>query len=277
MWHTLLLWLIGAPFVAPLKTDVTLPFQLKDGFMWVAVSVAEGPETLNLLLDTGAEVTTLDLNTAKRLNLKRGRPVKVAGVGGKGTGYWPQTLNATLAGAKLPSRVLVTDLCALQASCQCPIDGLLGADFFRHRVVHIDFKAKTISLLAEAPAHNGPILPIRFRRSIMQVPVTVDGRRSQWLRLDTGCASPLEWVSSNAPRSTRGSKISVGLAAFRLPTAYTNVELGKHHFEHVPAGIHSAPLFPGEAGLLGLGLLSRFEHVTIDGRAGQLLLSGRPE
>jgi hypothetical protein len=41
------------------------------------------------------------------------------------------------------------------------------------------------------------------------------------------------------------------------------VQLGKKSFKAVTTGVHKEPIFPGEAGLLGNGLLSKF-RLTID-------------
>lgn len=242
--------------------------------MWVTVQVPGSAEPLNFLFDSGAEVSTLNLETARRLNLKGGQPVKVAGVGSRSTGYWPQKLDASASGVRLPSRFLVTDLCALQASCQCPVDGLLGADFFQDRIVQIDFSRKRIKLLDAVPAAEpGESLPIRFRRNIMQVPVTVDAKQNQWVRLDTGCASALEWVCEDRARAAKSARLSIALRAVEIPTARTSVTMAKWKFDHVHTGLHRNPIFVSESGLLGLGLLHRFECVTIDTKGKRLVLS----
>jgi hypothetical protein len=43
----------------------------------------------------------------------------------------------------------------------------------------------------------------------------------------------------------------------------TSVQLGKQCFNAVSTGVHREQIFPGEAGLLGNGLLSKF-RLTID-------------
>jgi hypothetical protein len=48
--------------------------------------------------------------------------------------------------------------------------------------------------------------------------------------------------------------------------------MGSCRFEAVPTGLHDQAIFAGEAGLLGNGLLARFDSVTIDAKAGRLLL-----
>ena len=50
--------------------------------------------------------------------------------------------------------------------------------------------------------------------------------------------------------------------------------IGGYAFEKVPTGLHETAIFPGEAGLLGNALLSRFSTVTIDAKAGRVILGG---
>jgi hypothetical protein len=43
----------------------------------------------------------------------------------------------------------------------------------------------------------------------------------------------------------------------------TSLQLGKQYFSAVTTGVHEEQIFPGEAGLLGNALLSKF-RLTID-------------
>ena len=70
-------------------------------------------------------------------------------------------------------------------------------------------------------------------------------------------------------------QMAIGLAAVSIPQTQTTVRLGEHEFKEVPTGLHEAAIFPGEAGLLGNALLTRFSTVTIDGKSGLLLLGER--
>jgi hypothetical protein len=151
-----------------------IPFEVKEGFLWVRVQVAQASEPLNFILDSGAEVSTVNVGAAEQLGLKGGRRVTVAGVGHKGGGRWPVRLNARVGNMPVPEEFLVTDLCEVQESCQCRVDGLLGADFFWRKVVEIDFRANTVRLLESAPEDSqAQRVPIRFRRKMMQVPIGI--------------------------------------------------------------------------------------------------------
>ncbi len=69
--------------------------------------------------------------------------------------------------------------------------------------------------------------------------------------------------------------MAIALAEISIPQTKTSVSIGKYEFENVPTGLHEAAIFPGEAGLLGNGLLSRFSTVTIDAKAGRVTLENR--
>jgi hypothetical protein len=62
------------------------------------------------------------------------------------------------------------------------------------------------------------------------------------------------------------------LTELSIPQTQTTVQIGSHEFQNVPTGLHEKPIFHGEAGLLGNGLLSRFSSITIDAKSGRLLL-----
>ncbi len=72
-----------------------------------------------------------------------------------------------------------------------------------------------------------------------------------------------------------GRRMAIGLAGLSIPQIKTTVRIAEHEFEKVPTGLHKAAIFPGECGLLGNGLLSRFSTVTIDAKAGRVTLGKR--
>jgi len=163
----------------------------------------------------------------------------------------------------------------LSRSCELPVDGLVGADFFRGRVVQIDFTAERIRLLKpEGLEKTDDVLPLELRSCGMRVPITVNGHKRQWVRLDTGCATALQWVTSDVPDQCT-HQMAIGLAEISIPQTKTSVGIGEHQFNDVPTGLHEKAIFAGEAGLLGNGLLSRFASVTIDAKAGRVILEKR--
>ena len=101
----------------------------------------------------------------------------------------------------------------------------------------------------------------------------MDGNAPEWLRLDTGCNSALEWVVTGGKAKQLGLT-TVGLNSGSVRDIHTDVQLGTKRLAAVPTGIHTAQIFSGEAGLIGTGLLSRFT-VTIDPAQRRCLLAAR--
>ena len=269
---------VAAPFPVWAKptTIAEFPFEFREGLLWIEVRVPQAKEPLNFLVDTGAGVSVINLNTANRIGLRLGREVMVRGVHTMLTGYWQERMSAKVGDVQLPRGYLAVDLEKLSSSCERPVDGLVGADFFRDRVVQIDFDGQKIRLLKSARGDKSDeSLPLQLRRCGMCVPINVNGRSRQWVRLDTGCATALQWVTSDVQPERCSTKMAIGLAEISIPQIETTVSLGEHQFEKVPTGVHEKAIFPGEAGLLGNGLLSQFSSVTIDAKAGRVILETR--
>lgn len=257
------------------RAATLIPFQFRDGLVWVKVSVPGHSAPLNFLLDSGAGISVLHSGTAKKLGLKLGAAESVQGVNGSVSSHRIDRFTGNIAGIPVPRRVLALDLSGVSAVCHQRIDGLLGADFFRGRIVQVDFAAERLRLLSrgEANAAGGESLPLVRRGDALCTRISVAGRPADWVRVDTGCDSALRWVASpSVAASMRRSSIGIAVQSPRYLT--TNVQLGSLQFGGVKTGIHSKQIFPGEAGLLGNGLLSRFK-VTFDVPGKRLLLQPR--
>ena len=260
---------------AQAATDILaeMPFEFREGLLWVKVTVTESPQPLNFLLDTGAGASVINRGTADRLALHFGNEVNVRGVETTLSGRWLNGIHATAGTASLPRDYVAVDLTRLSRSCERPVDGLLGADFFRGRTVQIDFQAQQVRILKpDLLAALGETLPLQMRPCGMRVPITVNGHKRQWVRVDTGCATPLQWVSSRVRSQECKPQVAIGLSELSILQTQTTVEMGIHKFANVPTGLHKNPIFAGESGLLGNGLLSRFSRVTIDAKGRRLIL-----
>lgn len=267
---------IVRPLSADPVVDASIPFEYDEGLLWIKVQAKQSDHPLEFLFDTGASVSVINSDTAAVLELNRGKTIRVNGVNATTTGRWPIRLSAKAGKLRLPSKYLSLDLNRLALSCGRPLDGLLGSDFVQGRVVEINFQTHRLRFLSSAQTIKGDvILPLKRRNHCYVVSTTINNREHQWLRLDTGCASPLQWVTgtSEAPRQTAAP--AIGLAGCLIPQSSMTVLLGRLQFDHIPTGIHHEAIFSGEAGLLGNGLLSRFKTVILDARSMHLVLRSR--
>lgn len=255
-----------------LHAATEIPFSYSDGLIWVKVRAAGQSTPLNFLLDSGAGASVLDLGAARRMGVKLGQSENVQGVEGRAVAYRVSKFDCTVGVVAAPRSFLALDLSGVSAGVSQRIDGLLGADFFRNRIVQIDFAAKKIRLLTsgELRATGCEVLPIANRNGAMCVRVGVAGQPCEWMRVDTGCSSALRWVITGSKAKNLGGT-SLGIAAATSRTLSTEVQLGGSRLAGVKTGIHTQQIFAGESGLLGNGLLSKFT-VTFDGPKKQLVL-----
>lgn len=250
-----------------------LPLEFRDGLLWMEVCVPQNQEPLHFLLDSGASVSVVNLSTARRLGLELGPRVRVTAVATTLTGHWPVKLSAKASQLELPSEYVALDLSKLSGACSRSVDGLIGADFFRDRIVEIDYAAQKLRVLAAVPSDAGTnSVPLETRRCGFRVAVNVNGSKGLLVRVDTGCATAFQWVTSKERAQRCTSKLAVGLAELSIPQTVTSIRIGGHSLDAVPTGLHRKAIFPGESGLLGNGLLAQFGVVTIDAKAGRLIL-----
>ena len=252
------------------KPRAEIPFEFRDGLICLDVKTASAGRPLRFVLDSGAGISALNLEAARKLNLKLGEPERVNGVEHGADARWVHGFAASVGGVPLIADLLAFDLRQVNPAAAPNIDGLLGQDFFRGRIVQIDFCKKRIRLLERADPAGSIVLPIKFHNNAMCVPVSVAGSALRWTRLDTGCNDDLHWVAGRPPRYGRRGA-SVGFSHGPVAFVETIVGLAQHKISRVEAGLHEREFFPGEAGLLGTGILSEF-MVIIDAPAARLIL-----
>jgi len=265
---------IGGAHAASSSPANAIPFEYSEGLLWVQIQIPQSAHPLNFLFDTGAEVSVINADTAAVLGLSAGEKIHVQGVQAATTGHWPVRLAAKAGNVDLPSKYLSLDLSRLAHSCSRPLDGLLGADFIQGKVVEIDFQSHLIRFRKQiSPAKSDIYLPLKISGKCFCVSVRVNNGQSQWVRLDTGCATALQWVTADAEVRAQSAIPAIGLAGLAIPQTQTTVSLGGKQFDQLPTGIHRHAIFAGESGLLGNGLLNRFKTVTIDTKSARLVLS----
>jgi hypothetical protein len=243
-----------------------VPISLHDGLVWTNVDC--GGRTLHFVVDTGAASSCINLAAARRLGMRLGDELNVVGVGGRTTGYDCEGFQAQVGGMRLPREVVALDLTGPSRGCRETIDGLIGADFFRGKVMRIDYARGLLSREEGAPRGSGT--PLRFEDGVICVRVAVDGEAPRWTRLDTGCTEALYWCDGADCRRKAGQE-SVALACWRGSDIPAEVTIGGVRLDDVPVKLRDGEIFPGEAGLLGNGALSRY-RVTIDGIGNRLVL-----
>jgi predicted aspartyl protease len=271
----LVLLLALSLFAGSLFASAPIPFEYRDGMIWVKVSVAGRKERLNFLLDSGAGASVIDIVAARKVGLKLGDRQTVLGAGGRSVAFRVDGFRAQAADVAVACSLLALDLSAPSAGCHQRIDGLLGGDFLRDHIVEINFAAQTLRLLRRDEVNTGgyDALHLTRRNDTLCAQISVDGNAPEWLRLDTGCNTSLEWVVSG-DRARNLGNASAASNASSVREIETNVLMGGVRIDAVKTGVHREQMFADESGLIGNGLLSKFT-IIIDAAGQRCLLAKR--
>jgi hypothetical protein len=246
-----------------------VPFDFVDGYILVHCSVNAHPVTL--LLDSGASASVLSVQAAHRLHIALGSPEPVDGVEATATAFDIEPVKASASGITVGEFAMAVDLGNAARLCSERVDGLIGADFFKGRITEIDYARGRLRLL-DAPPGEGESLPLVARNGVFCLPVSVNGSKPRWTRLDTGCNDALHWVVPRMAVAPRRRGVSIGFITDTSDETLVSIKLGRLTLPHVETTLHGDAIFPGEAGLLGSEVLSRY-RVTIDGVRGRIWLN----
>jgi len=252
-----------------------IPMEYRQGLLWVKVQLERSERPLTFLLDSGAQNSLLSESTTIRLGLPLGEREIVQGVSAEIPSHWVENVGVQVGPLRYRTSFLTLDLRALSHVTNREIDGVLGMDFFRGRVVQLDFAAGKIRLLNRCGRTPESVaLPIKHLNDAILVPVGLGNAQPRWARLDTGSNQDLQWDFGSAQAASPRRGAAVGLAPSSLRYTHGAVRLGGAVIESHNIGIQPGPVFPGEAGLLGNGILSQFT-VTVDYKSSVVVLDPR--
>jgi hypothetical protein len=244
---------------APLQS---LAMDDRDGLPFLDVRIGDGAP-MPFLLDTGASPCVVDTAVAERIGIRAGPPVQRQGGGGtfsSNVAATPVTLG--IGGSPLAcSETLLVDLSGMTSGVG-PIAGIIGGDFFRGRVVTIDFAQDRVSVFNRADfRHDGERIPIRIERNrpYITAHLSVAGGPQDVARellIDTGSQDNVD-----DPILTQGSQVGREVSASGLGTGhrvrsgtFNRVRIGSRTFENVSGVVPAVPL-------VGAGLLARFKLI----------------
>ena len=106
----------------------------------------------SMILDSGAGVTVVDRDYAKKIGLKKGMKITAQGVGGSQDAELVEDVTVEVGNLKLTGvSVAVIDLDAVEKGIGRPIPVILGRELFMSSVVGIDFNQQLLTL---SPAKN---------------------------------------------------------------------------------------------------------------------------
>jgi hypothetical protein len=255
------------------------------------------PATVNgtateVLLDSGAEMTVLDLAFAESLGLELEGDVAAVGTGGVGEARFARGVTLDLGGIAFVDRtVAVIDLAAIGQALGRPLPVILGKDAFNALVVDIDFPARRLTFhepQAYVPLEGATELALVSSGAIRAVHVSIEGRPPVLVDFDTGNGGALilypayaeaEGLLDGRPATTVMSGAVGGVRESGLATV-RSLEIGGFEVRDIPTVFPpagpSAVDADRTAGNIGMGVLGRFRLVT-DFANNRLWLSASPE
>ena len=168
-----------------------VPVQVRHNLLLVTADIDGNPA--RLVVDTGAERTTLTESAVQRLHLQRdGHRTRAVGIGGVSANQDAKVSGIRLGGTRFPMESVPVGQFALPPLPSGPIDGLLGADILLAFDVDLNIPAHQLTLyrvrtcpIAVPPFPAIDVSGVSARRDRMLVPITVNGVSGQAV-LDTG-------------------------------------------------------------------------------------------
>jgi hypothetical protein len=267
----MLLAALCAPCAAAAADDAVTeaPFTLEKGHVIVKATI-KGDAPVEVVLSTGSERSLFNPLLLEKYKL----PAYYTGVGIV-TGHNDRTVSFTnvpdvrVGGAKATSLSMLfgaQTLASISERVGREIFGVLGADFFKGRVVQFDFQKKVVRFLPRLPDEakaGGPgraVMRFRYDADVSALPVvedvTFNGKKVRTL-FDTGALTVVSLTASGAKQA--GLEALAGQDATGRAQV-GSLRLGDIEFKDVPAMLMPKPVnlngdSLGVEAVAGVGLL----------------------
>jgi predicted aspartyl protease len=226
-----------------------LPIEPRDNLIFVGAMFDGRPATL--VMDTGAERTTLTEAAVTRLGLRRDlrNPTSTVGIGGTSASYEAVLEDFSVGVFRLPSvervRVgtfLLPEIAGIQA------DGLLGADILLAFDLDIDLPSRRLTIYRARPcADSRPpwtvpyfsIEGVAMRRDRLVVPFTVNGVDGRAV-LDTGAQRTVIRPEFAARGGVTQAMLDADPSSTMRGASREEVSFRLHRFETIRIGTETA-------------------------------------
>ena len=203
----------------------------------------------SMILDSGAGVTVVDRDYARKIGLKKGMKITAQGVGGNQDAELVEDVTVEVGNLKLTGvSVAVIDLDAVEKGIGRPIPVILGRELFMSSVVGIDFNRQLLTL---SPAKNfvapAGATEVKLKRdgALHYFPVTVDGLAPIDAALDLGNGGAISLSKEYHEKTPQIGKLpyaigySGGVGGLHETKRVTlpAVGIGGYTFRNVPADL----------------------------------------
>jgi hypothetical protein len=278
------------------KNDIVQDFDDIHGLIVVPGAINDHP--VKLLLDSGSSTSLIDLAAASRLGLPTGGSSRVAAAAVL-SGKIARAETLTVAGIRVRNFVMQAVPLQLPGPIEhAGIDGVIGYDVLARLVVRINYSRAQLRLITPSSftyAGNGVTLPIDLDERVPRIHAVIGDNDAVTLTVDTGSDTGLilheEFANTHfrdfsAANPDTGATITrddlnsargagghfairttlvnrLGLGSYSIGNVYTEVLLN-------PTGAFTSSR--SSDGILGGGVLSRFNAVFLDYQGRRLIL-----
>ena len=275
----------GKPTIA--DDDSAIPFTLGKGHVIVSAKI-NGNKPVEMVLATGAEHSLINVTVLEKYKLQASYTGEgiITGSNLDRVVYFVTVSDIRVGDLKVTSLYMRFGAQAASEISQRigrEIFAILGADFFKGRIVQFDFRKKVVRFMAHAPTTRpqtgGPselaTLAMRPSSEPVRLPVTEDilfnGKKIKTL-FDTSALTVVSLTPSAAKQVGLTPPPDKGLPR----TDKVSLRLGDIEFTDLPVTLHAkGSVFDhdsnGYGGVVGIALLQNFV-ITFDFRGGTLIL-----
>jgi hypothetical protein len=266
-----------------------IPFTLFRGNRVVASARLNGHAT-DVILDTGASVTTVDRAYARSIGLPEGMKIQGRGAGGTVEAELVSGVTLEIGGTRFDDMsVAVMDLSPVARGIGHPMNIILGREFFNSSVISIDWAASQLRVTPHdrfAARKDATALQLKRRGPFNTIPVEIAGGEPVEALLDLGNGSalvvPKSYWGGRADLSAlpyaEGRSGGVGGLHASRNTTVPQVTLAGRTFARVPAAFVEGgnDHEPAQMTNVGIGLLKQF-HVDLDLGRDRIYLAPRSD
>lgn len=278
---------IPTPTIVVAPSPQPVAFELFRGNRIVLPARINGHET-QVILDTGASMTTLNREYARSIGLPEGFKITAKGAGGATSAELVSGLSFEVAGLQIENAsVGVMDLAPLERSIGRPISAIVGREFFNSAVISIDWANKRLRVRSHEafkPSATAAAVVLTRNGPFNTIPVSIEGAAPIDALLDLGNGNALVlprsyWGSRPELANLRSAGASAGgVGGMHVARAATvpQVTLAGTAFAAVPAILSESvnDTDPTQMANVGIGLLAQF-NVDLDLGRDRIYLTPR--